>query len=71
MVLGGALDGVRLAEQASALQPGLPVLFTSGYTENTIVHGGRLDEGVRLLTKPYSKAQFVAAVAAALASMLA
>ncbi|MBN8893169.1 MAG: hypothetical protein BGP12_20935 [Rhodospirillales bacterium 70-18] len=71
VVLGGALDGVRLAEQASALQPGLPVLFTSGYTENTIVHGGRLDEGVRLLTKPYSKAQFVAAVAAALASMLA
>ena len=35
--------------------PGIAVLFTSGYTENAIVHGGRLDPGVNLLTKPYSR----------------
>jgi hypothetical protein len=35
--------------------PGLAVLFTSGYTENAIVHGGRLDEGVNLISKPYTR----------------
>ena len=35
--------------------PNLAVLFTSGYTENAIVHGGRLDDGVELLSKPYSR----------------
>jgi len=36
--------------------PALAVLFTSGYTENAIVHGGRLDKGVELLGKPYTRA---------------
>lgn len=31
------------------------MLFTSGYTQNAIVHGGRLDPGVELLSKPYSR----------------
>jgi CheY-like chemotaxis protein len=35
--------------------PALEVLFTSGYTENAIVHGGRLDPGVALISKPYRR----------------
>ena len=44
----------QLAEEALRLRPRLRVLFTTGYTRNAIVHHGRLDPGVHLLTKPYS-----------------
>jgi CheY-like chemotaxis protein len=48
--------GVReLARLAKEKLPSLKVLFTSGYTQNAIVHNGRLDEGVELLSKPYRK----------------
>ncbi len=55
MVLPGGANGRQFAEQARALRPGLPVLFTTGYTRNAIVHGGRLDPDVRLLSKPYTR----------------
>jgi signal transduction histidine kinase/ActR/RegA family two-component response regulator len=54
------LGGRRLAEQARALAPTLRVLFTSGYTENSIVHNGRLDPGVELLSKPYDRDRLAA-----------
>jgi CheY-like chemotaxis protein len=55
VVMPGTLKSSELARQARERIPGLAVLFTSGYTENSIVHGGRLDAGVELLSKPYSR----------------
>ena len=62
VVLGGAYDGRQLADAVRALRPGLPVVYTSGYTENAIVHHGRLDEGVTLLSKPYRADQLARTV---------
>ena len=66
VVMPGALNGRELADQARRLVPNLPVLFTSGYTENAIIHHGRLDEGVTLLSKPYRLSQLARSVRAAL-----
>ncbi len=55
VVMPGPVKSRELAREAQALRPGLPVLFTSGYTDNAIVHQGRLDEGVQLLSKPYAR----------------
>ncbi len=55
VVMPGPLKSAEMARQARQRMPELAVLFTSGYTENSIVHGGRLDPGVELLTKPYSR----------------
>jgi len=51
------MNGRELAEQARQLRPELRVLFTSGYERNAIVHQGRLDAGVELLTKPFTRTQ--------------
>jgi CheY-like chemotaxis protein len=54
--LPGGINGRQLCEQARKLRPTLKVLFTSGYARNAIVHDGRLDPGVELLTKPFTQA---------------
>ncbi|HTV89801.1 MAG TPA: response regulator [Stellaceae bacterium] len=55
VVMPGSLRSPELARKARERIPGIAVLFTSGYTENAIVHGGRVDAGVDLLSKPYSR----------------
>jgi CheY-like chemotaxis protein len=55
VVMPGNVRSTELARKARERLPNIAVLFTSGYTENAIVHGGRLDEGVDLLSKPYSR----------------
>ncbi len=55
VIMPGDIKARDLAARAQVLIPGLPVLFTSGYTENAIVHHGRLDEGVSLISKPYNR----------------
>ncbi|WP_166294850.1 CHASE3 domain-containing protein [Bradyrhizobium sp. 2S1] len=57
VIMPGGMNGRQLADEVRKRRPGLKVLYTSGYTENAIVHHGRLDEGVLLLAKPYRKAQ--------------
>jgi PAS domain S-box-containing protein len=55
VIMPGAFNGRQLAEAMTRRRPSLKVLFTSGYTENAIIHHGRLDSGVLLLAKPYRK----------------
>jgi CheY-like chemotaxis protein len=55
VVMPGPLRSPELAKKAKERLPNVAVLFTSGYTENAIVHGGRLDRGVELIGKPYTK----------------
>ena len=62
VVMPGPLRSPEMARRAVQMLPGLKVLFTSGYTQNAIVHGGRLDPGVELLSKPYSRQQLAAKV---------
>ncbi len=57
VVMPGGMGGRELSEEARALRPNLKVLFTSGYTENSIVHNGKLDAGIELLSKPYRREQ--------------
>lgn len=56
-----AADGpaaLRLLRQ----RPDVDLLFTTGYARNAIVHRGRLDPGVQLLTKPFSFSDLAAKV---------
>jgi PAS domain S-box-containing protein len=68
VIMPGPMNGRRLAEEAAKRRPNLKVLFTSGYTENAIVHHGRLDPGVLLLAKPYRKSDLDRMIRKALAS---
>jgi CheY-like chemotaxis protein len=54
VVLPGGMNGRQLADQAGGLRPGLKMLFTTGYTRNAIVHNGKLDAGVALISKPFT-----------------
>ena len=66
VIMPGGMNGRQLADEVAKRRPGLKVLYTSGYTENAIVHHGRLDEGVLLLAKPYRKAQLAKMIQQAL-----
>ncbi|QOY94842.1 response regulator [Massilia sp. UMI-21] len=55
VVMPGPVRSIEVARQAKQMLPAIEVLFTSGYTQNAIVHGGRLDPGVELISKPYRR----------------
>jgi nitrogen-specific signal transduction histidine kinase/ActR/RegA family two-component response regulator len=68
VIMPGPMNGRRLVDEALKRRPDLKTLFTSGYTENAIVHHGRLDSGVLLLAKPYRKSDLARMIRQALGS---
>jgi CheY-like chemotaxis protein len=62
VVLTGGMNGRALSDEISRRRPGLPVLFTTGYTSNAIVHQGRLDPGMQLIGKPFTYAELASKV---------
>ncbi len=67
VIMPGTMNGRQLADEMQKARPRLKVLFTSGYTENAIIHHGRLDSGVLLLAKPYRKSDLATMIRKALA----
>lgn len=67
IIMPGGMNGRELADAVRQRRPGVRVLFTSGYTDNAIVHEGHLDPGVALLGKPYRKAELSEKIRQALA----
>ena len=63
-----SMNGRQLVDEALRRRPSLKTLYTSGYTENAIVHHGRLDSGVLLLAKPYRKSELARMIRMALGS---
>jgi signal transduction histidine kinase/CHASE3 domain sensor protein/CheY-like chemotaxis protein len=66
VILPGGMTGRQLADEVTRRRPETKILYTSGYTENAIIHHGRLDHGVMLLSKPYRKSALASMVRRAL-----
>lgn len=64
VVLPGGMDGNQVARRLAEFYPKAAVIFMSGFTENSIIHNGRLDEGVTLLQKPFTANDLAAAILA-------
>ncbi|MDA1101779.1 MAG: ATP-binding protein, partial [Proteobacteria bacterium] len=56
IVLPGSMNGLEIAEEAKRLQPGIRLLFTSGYADTTISRKAQNDPKMTLLGKPYQRA---------------
>jgi signal transduction histidine kinase len=68
MIMPGSMNGRQLADQALQRRASLKILFTSGYSNETIMQHGHLDAGVLLLAKPYRKSDLARMIRAALAA---
>jgi signal transduction histidine kinase/CheY-like chemotaxis protein/CHASE3 domain sensor protein len=55
VVMPGAIHTRDFTRMAQEMHPGIHILYTSGYTQNAIVHNGKLDDDALLLSKPYRK----------------
>ena len=61
-VIMPGMSGRALAEMLGATQPGLTVLYMSGYTDDEIVRHGIVGAGIHLLHKPFSEDELIAKV---------
>lgn len=68
VVMPGPLRSTEMARKVRERLPGITVLFTSGYTDNAVLRGGRLDAGIELLSKPYTQEALARKVRQMLAS---
>ena len=68
MIMPGSMNGRQLADAALQRRAALKILFTSGYSNEAIIHHGHLDAGVLLLAKPYRKSDLARMIRAALAA---
>jgi PAS domain S-box-containing protein len=68
VLMPGGMNGRALADHAVALRPSLSVLYTSGYSDRTMINNGRLEEGIHFLEKPYSRIMLARKIRAALAA---
>jgi len=68
MIMPGSMNGRQLADAALQRRPSLKILFTSGYSNEAIIHHGHLDAGVLLLAKPYRKSDLARMIRTALAA---
>jgi signal transduction histidine kinase/CheY-like chemotaxis protein len=66
MIMPGSMNGRQLADAALQRRASLKILFTSGYSNEVIIHHGHLDAGVLLLAKPYRKSDLARMLRAAL-----
>lgn len=62
IVLGGEMDGPTLAQELKDRNPDLSILFMSGYTDNAVVHQGKVNSDVKLLNKPFTKSELAVAI---------
>jgi signal transduction histidine kinase len=68
MIMPGSMNGRQLADEALRRRASLKILFTSGYSNEAIIHHGHLDAGVLLLAKPYRRSDLARMIRAALAA---
>jgi signal transduction histidine kinase/CheY-like chemotaxis protein len=62
VVLPHGMDGNQVVKRLAPFYPDAAVIFMSGFSDNSIIHNGRLDPGVKLLQKPFGAADLVAAI---------
>jgi DNA-binding NarL/FixJ family response regulator len=68
MIMPGSMNGRQHSDAARQRRPSLKVLFTSGYSNEAIIHSGHLGTSALLLSKPYRKSDLARMIRAALAA---
>ncbi|HUR93285.1 MAG TPA: ATP-binding protein [Gemmatimonadales bacterium] len=70
VVMPGGRNGRELAELVTAMYPGVPVLYMSGYTVDVVLRQGLVQEGVAFLAKPFTEAELGRAVRQAMTAVV-